>query len=68
MFLTKVSYIKYGVYRNPFESPQFCKIGVEVVTQIPRLEFELGVNSIPKFANGIGIGIDGIVPMTDLYI
>ena len=22
------------------------------------------VNSIPKFANGIGIGIDGIVPMT----
>ena len=26
----------------------------------------MGVNSIPKFANGIGIGIDGIVPMTAL--
>ena len=34
---------------------------------IPRLEFELGVNSIPKFANGIGIGIDGIVPVTGFY-
>ena len=28
------------------------------------MEFELGVNSIPKFADGIGI--DAIVPMTDL--
>ena len=27
----------------------------------------MGVNSIPKFVNGIGIGIDGIVPMTAGY-
>ena len=37
-------------------------IGVGAVGQIQRLVFELGVNTIPKFANGIGI--DGIVPMT----
>ena len=40
---------------------------VEVAALIPRLEFELEVNSIPKLGNGIGIGIDGIVPMTDWY-
>ena len=30
------------------------------------MELEWEVNSIPKFASGIGIGIDGIVPNTDL--
>ena len=30
---------------NPLESPQFRWIGVGVVAPIPRLEFELGVNS-----------------------
>jgi len=28
------------------------------------VELEWRVNSIPKFTNGVGIGIDGIVPNT----
>ena len=37
-------------------------IGFRVAKRNPGLEFELEVNSIPEFANGIGI--DGFVPMT----
>ena len=35
---------------------------------IPREEFEFGVNLIPKFANRIGIGIDGILQITVAWL
>ena len=50
------------ISKQTLESSPLHWIGVGTVGQIQRLGFELGVNSIPKFANGIGI--DGIVPMT----
>ena len=50
------------ISKQTLESSPLHRIGVGTVGQIQRLGFELGVNSIPKFASGIGI--DGIVPMT----
>ena len=49
---------------TPVEYPQFRRVGIVVATPIPSVELEWRVNSIPKFANGVGIGIDGIVPNT----
>ena len=49
----------------PWNPPNSIELELELWHQFQDWNLNWGSIPIPKFAYGIGIGIDGIVPMTD---
>ena len=51
----------------PWNPPNSIELELELWHQFQDWNLNWGSIPIPKFGNGIGIGIDGIVPMTGNY-